>query len=361
MGAGSAERAGRVHAAAALRPAASLAWPAAALLAAALLAAASPAAASPAAAPAATAASEGAGPPPPGRMTVFVSILPYAWLVARIGGDRVAVEVLVEPGQSPETYEPSPRQLARLGEAAALVRAGVPFERALLPRLARTFPNLPVVDPLAGLQLLPWEDAGAGATDGRDHGHGDGRDHGHDHGDFDPHAWLDPVLARGAARNLAAALARLDPAHAAEFEARRGDLDAELVALEQELAAQLAPWRGRTFYVFHPAFGYFAARFGLRQAAIQSGGREPTPRQLAAVIDAARRDGARALFVQPQYSPRSARKVADALGAELVPLDDLARDYPDNLRRLAAALAAGFSPGASVPASGSAPAAEAPR
>lgn len=361
MGEGRAEPAARARAAAsASRVAANAAapvapLPAVAVLAAAVLAAALLPAASPAAAPAAAAAGERASAPPPDRMTVYVSVLPYAWFVERIGGDRVAVEVLVAPGQSPETYEPSPRELARLGEAAALVRAGVPFERALLPRLARAFPGLPVVDPLAGLRLLPWEDAGAGESEGHDHGHG------HDHGDFDPHVWLDPVLARGAARNLAAALARLDPAHAAEFEARRGELDAELAALERELAAQLAPYRGRTFYVFHPAFGYFAARFGLRQAAIQSGGREPAPRQLAAVIDAARRDGARALFVQPQYSPRSARKVADALGAALVPLDDLARDYPDNLRRLAAALAAGIGAGQGAPAGESAPTAEVPR
>jgi zinc transport system substrate-binding protein len=120
-------------------------------------------------------------------------------------------------------------------------------------------------------------------------------------------------------------------------------LMAELAAARAEVAATLAPYRGREFCVFHPAFGYFAAAFGLRQTAVQRGGREPSARELAALIDGARADGVRAVFVQPQYAPRSARTVADAIGARLVPLDDLARDYPANLRRMAAALAAAFA------------------
>jgi len=268
------------------------------------------------------------------RLHVVAGIQPHAWFLERLGGDAVAVTVLVGPGQTPETFEPTPRQMAGLGEADLLLRAGVPFERSLLPRVARAFPRLEVVDTLAGVALRPWEEHA---------GHGGGDTHAHDHGETDPHAWLDPQRARGIARNIAAALARRDPARAVAYEARRAALDSELVALDAELSATLAPWRGRAFYVFHPAFGYLADRYGLRQAAIQAGGREPTPRELAAVIDAARRDGVRVLFVQPQYAPRSARKVADALGARLEEIDDLARDYPQNLRRLAAALAGAFA------------------
>lgn len=287
------------------------------------------------AATATAAAAPGPTPPAPRtdqRLCVFAGILPHAWFLERLGGDRVAIEVLVGPGQTPETFEPTPRQMAKLGEAAALLRAGVPFERSLLPRVRRAFPRLEIVDTLDGLPLRPWEEPATPQSDA-----------GHAHGGADPHVWLDPLRARGIARNIAAALARLDPPHAPVYASRLATLDAELVALDEELAATLAPWRGRAFYVFHPAFGYLAERYGLRQVAIQAGGREPTPRELARVIDAARRDGTRVLFAQPQYAPRSARQAAASLDAQLVELDDLARDYDDNLRRVAAALARAFA------------------
>ncbi|MHB8079551.1 MAG: metal ABC transporter solute-binding protein, Zn/Mn family [Candidatus Krumholzibacteriia bacterium] len=287
-------------------------------LAAALLLAPALAGGSAAAAPTAPAA--------PSALVVFVTIPPQGYLVREIAGPLARVEVLVGPGQSAETYEPTPRQMAALDNAAVFFRIGVPCERALLPKIARLHPGLPIVDVRAGIRLRPWE-----GDDG----------HGHDEGD--PHIWLDPELARIQARTMAATLARLDPAHAADYAAGLARLETELTAAAAEMARLLAPWRGRTFYVFHPAFAYLGAPYGLRQVAVQRGGREPTARQLAALIDQARREGVRTIFIQPQYAPRSARTVAEAIGAQLVPLDDLAPDYPANLRRLAAALAQAFA------------------
>ncbi len=266
----------------------------------------------------------------PGAPVAFVTILPQAYLLQAIAGPHARVEVLVGPGQSAETYEPTPRQMTALEDATVFFRIGVPCERTLLPKIARLHPGLPIVDVREGIRLRPWE-----GDDG--HGHG----HGHDEGD--PHIWLDPALARIQARTIAATLARLDPPRAAAYAAGLARLETELTATEGELKRLLAPWRGRAFYVFHPAFAYLGAPYGLRQVAVQRGGREPSARELAALIAQARRDGVRAIFIQPQYAPRSARTVAEAIGARLVPLDDLAPDYPANLRRMAAALAEAFA------------------
>jgi len=104
-------------------------------------------------------------------------------------------------------------------------------------------------------------------------------------------------------------------------------LAAELQEVDLELERTLAPLAGRELLVYHPAFGYFARDYGLKQVAVQSGGREPSARELAALIRLARQRGIRVVFVQPQFSQAGAKAVAAAIGGAVVPLDDLPRDY----------------------------------
>jgi zinc transport system substrate-binding protein len=265
----------------------------------------------------------GSTPGTDGRLQAFVSILPEAFFVERIGGDHVSVEVLVGPGQSPHSYEPTPRQLTRLAGARVFFAIGVPFEKALLARIKRSFPGVEVVDTRAGIELREAEE-----HDGHDD----------DAGGPDPHVWLNPRNARLIAASIRDALVRLDPAHAADYRANFDALAAQLDALDARLAKALAPLAGRRFYVFHPAFGYFGQAYGLTQVAVETGGREPSPRELAALIESAKADGVRVIFVQPQFSKSSAEAVARAIGGVVAPVDPLAKDYIANLERLAAAL-----------------------
>ncbi|HUG99433.1 MAG TPA: zinc ABC transporter substrate-binding protein [Gammaproteobacteria bacterium] len=270
-------------------------------------------------------------------LQVAVSILPQQFLVERIAGDRVEVLTLVQPGDNEATYSPGPATLAALDGARAWFTMGVHFEDTWLARITRDRPGLEIVPLAEGLPLRDIEDNGS---------HGDAHDHA---GRSDPHAWTDPRLAARMAARIADTLARLDPAGAAGYAAAAAALQAELLALHEELAALLAPVRGRAFIVFHPSWGYFADAYGLVQVPIETGGREPGPRGLAEVIRRGRETGARAVFVQDQFSQRSARAVAQALGAQVVTADPLALDYADNLRRVAeriAAALAGPAPGA---------------
>lgn len=260
---------------------------------------------------------------------VAVSLLPQAFLVERVGGDRVDTLVLVGPGDNEATYAPSPARLAELEAARAWFTIGVPFESAWLPRIRADRPDLAIVDLAEGLPKRRVE--------GGDHGHG------HD-GRADPHTWTDPRLAARMALVVGDALGRLDPDHAAEYARRAGELEQELLALHAELARRLAPVAGGVFIVFHPSWGYFADAYGLEQLPIESGGHEPGPRGLATLIERGRETGARAVFVQPQFSQRSARAVAEALDAEVIEADPLARDYIANLRSLADELARALAP-----------------
>ena len=166
-------------------------------------------------------------------------------------------------------------------------------------------------------------------------------EHGHDqaHGVLDPHVWLSPVLARTLATNTCRALTEVLPGHAAVFQAGLDALLRDMDALDADIAAVTGaiPEGRRSFMVFHPAWGYFARRYGLRQVPIEAEGKEPGPRQLAAIVRQGKEAGVAAVFVQPQFSDRSARVIAAEMGAEVVPLDPLAEDWAANLRAAARA------------------------
>lgn len=272
------------------------------------------------------------------RLDVGVSILPQAYLVERVGGEHVRVHVLVNAGQSPHTFEPSPKQLVALAEARVYFQIGVDFERATVPRLERMFPNLELVDLRQGITLRMMEGPGC------DHGHEAGHDHEQHAGQPDPHTWLSPRLAQQQAKTICETLCRIDPAHTESFRRNLAALQTDLERVHHEIAESLAPLKGREVYVFHPAFGYFLDEFGLKQVAVEIEGKQPAPRQLAALIERARAAGVRAIFVQPQFSPKSAATIADAIGGVVIPIDPLARDYLANLQHMAEQLKRGLQP-----------------
>ncbi|MFH1706879.1 MAG: zinc ABC transporter substrate-binding protein [Planctomycetota bacterium] len=264
---------------------------------------------------------------PSGALEVCVTIPPQAYFLERVGGAHIQVQTLVAPGQDVHTFAPMPGQMTALARARVFFTVGVPFETGFIGKVRGMNPGLQVVDSAAGIVRRPAEpdpDEPAPVA-----GHGT-------EGDRDPHVWLDPLNARIIAANMAAGLKAADPAHAADYDANLAVFSAEMVALDTELAAALAPLKGRDFFVFHPAFGYFGDRYGLRQVAVETGGKEPTGKQLAALIDRSRAAGVKVIFVQPQFPSRSADAVAREIGGVVVPMDDLARDYPANLRDMAA-------------------------
>lgn len=259
--------------------------------------------------------------------TVFVSILPQKYFVERIAGDAVRVEVLVPPGHSPATYEPLPRQMAALEKAPLYFRIGVAFEDLWLPALRERRPGLRVVDTRQGVELLPMAGAGTG-------------------GRLDPHIWTSPRRVRQQAATIRTALSELLPEKKSAFAAAEQRFAAELQQLDSELLAQLAPFSGRPFFVFHPSWGYLAADYGLRQIVIESAGKEPGPQALAKTLAAAKQAGARTIFVQRQFSQQSAAAVAREIGGRVVAIDPLAEDFMGNTRQVARELVSGLAGGA---------------
>jgi zinc transport system substrate-binding protein len=280
---------------------------------------------------------------PAGKIKTFVSILPAAYFVERVGGTNVEVSVLVGPGQDPHTFEPTPKLVAKLADAKVLFKMGFPFEETIIKKMGATFKNVEVVDLQKGIKLRTMTEEESQAEEAEhehEHGHGEAEEHEHHHeaGEMDQHTWLNPKLAKVQAKTIANTLIRIDPSHKAQYEKNLKKFQSDLDAVDQHLRKALAPLKGKTFFVFHPAFGYFGEAYGLKQIPVEIEGKEPTAKQLARLIDLAKEESVRVIFVEPQFSQKSANALARSIGGAVVPLDPLAHDYLKNLQEMAVSL-----------------------
>lgn len=277
-------------------------------------------------------------------LTVFVSILPQKTFVERIAGPDVRVLVMVGPGRSPATYEPTPRQMQALTRAMLYFRIGVAFEEVWLERIQDVNPELRVVDTRQGITLRSLAltrvsdepETGPPAKAGPSHQHQPGRP--------DPHIWLDPNLVQIQAQTLFTALVQAKPEAREQYQQNLDQFRDELTRLDAELRATLSGLSERRFLVFHPSWVYFAAAYGLEQIAIEQAGKEPGPRTLARLIEFCRENGLRTIFVQKQFSDKSARAIARAVEGRVLQVDPLAADYFGNLKQVALILAGESAP-----------------
>ena len=260
-----------------------------------------------------------------GKLSIFVSIPPQAGFVRAIGGDHVAVTSFAGEGQDPHQISVVPKQMTALGKAHAYFSVGMPFEQRLVEKVREQNNPPEIIDTAKGIKRLSF-DEGA-----HDHDH----DHGHDHGDSDPHIWLAPKLIKTQMESIAETLKRLAPEHATVFDENLQVYLQKLDALDLAISEKMEPLVGKTFFVYHPAFGYFADAYGLYQEPVETGGQSPNPKALVKFIEHAREEGAKIIFVQPQFDQRSADTVAKEIGGQVVPLDPLAEDVLANLDAIA--------------------------
>ena len=253
-----------------------------------------------------------------GKIDVFVSILPQVCFAERVGGDRVDVHVMVEPGRSPHTFEPTPKQMVELASADMYFKIGLPFESALLAKISGMDGRIRIVDTTSGIKRRMI------ASDNHGHGH-DGE------GVADPHVWLKPYNAGLMARAMAKTLGELDPKNARYYKQNAKSFEDDLAQLTRRISQRLKPYARRSFYIYHPSFGYFADAFGIVQVPIESDGKEPGANELVGIIKSARAHGASTIFVEPEFSRAKARMVARAIDGNVVVLDPLAKDYIANM------------------------------
>jgi zinc transport system substrate-binding protein len=257
------------------------------------------------------------------KLSVFVSIVPQRYFVRQIGKELVDVHAMVPPGADPHTYEPKPRQMVSLATAKLYFAIGIEFETARLKKILSTNPQIKVVHTDEGIQKISMtEDT---------HHSGDQ----HDRSGLDPHIWLSPPLVMMQARTILNALQEVDPANRSKYEANYKAFMAELVDLDADLKKIFAGRQGLRFMVFHPSWGYFARSYGLVQVPVEIEGKSPKSAQIMELIEHARENNIKIIFVQPQFSSKSAELIAREIGGEVAMVDALAENWSENLREVA--------------------------
>ena len=260
-------------------------------------------------------------------LKVYVSIPPQSHFVKAIGGAQVNVSVMVNPGESPASYEPSPRQMVKLARADIYFAIGVPFETAWLDKFAEANPNMQIIHTDTGIEKKPI------------HRHDGHHKTGHSHeGVKDPHIWLSPPLVMLQARHIMAGLTSLDPANTAAYEKNYEAFINRLVGLDTFLLKQFSDIKSSRFMVFHPSWGYFADAYGLDQIAIEIEGKTPKAKDVTALIQTAKENDISVIFVQPQFSVKQAKIIAKEIGGTIVQADPLAENWTQNLKQVASAV-----------------------
>ncbi len=236
---------------------------------------------------------------------VVTTIFPLTDMVRQIGQDEVVVATLLPGGANPHTFEPTPAQIRDVASARLFVCVGAGLDTWATKLLAARSDPITVVTVTDGLHLL-------------------GAEHAHDAHGGDPHVWVDPLLVRDhAVPAIAAALSEVDPEHREAFAAAAAAFQSALTQLDVDIRTTLRPLPNRNYLAFHSAWRYFGQRYDLHEIGVVEAfpGKEPSAREIAAVVERARAAHIHALLVEPQYNTRMAQQIAAEFGGRTFLVD----------------------------------------
>ena len=234
---------------------------------------------------------------------IVVTIPVLKDLTEQVGGAHVHVLSLLSGLENEHTYSPKPSDIIAVRKARLLVEIGVGLEvwvSALVKNAGS--PSLRVITTSKGIGLI------------RDSGREDGQQVEDDQHDGNPHIWLDPENAKIMLRHITEALIKVDPSHASEYRDNQAAYLRQLDQLQADLLERLKPITDRRILVYHPAWPYFARRFGFRivDEVVTQSGAEPSAHHLQMLISRIRKDRIRVIVSEPQMS----QKIPDMLGRE---------------------------------------------
>lgn len=264
------------------------------------------------------------------NINTIVSILPQKTFVKAIGGNKVDVALMVQPGNSPHTYEPKPSQMIEITKADLYFAMDVEFEHVWLPKFKSLNSTMKIVNLANNVKKIHMIQA--------HHGHEPHNNHGHK--GTDPHIWTSPANVKIIAQNIYQALADYDSKNANYY---KTNLEIFLTSIEKtdknikEILSTLK--NSRTFMVFHPSWGYFAKAYNLKQLAVEVEGKSPKPKELVHLIQEAREEKVTAIFTQPEFSDSSAKIIANELNIPVVKVSPLAPNWSENLIKIANTIA----------------------
>jgi len=264
------------------------------------------------------------------KLQITVSIAPQAWLVKALTGDLAVVQSMVNVGDDPHTYEPKPSQMKTLAQTDIYFTIGVEYERAWMPRLSNSNSMMRVVDTTLGVDLLT---SGIGLNGSNAQA-----------GESDPHIWFSPQRMKVVAKNMAEALVSYNPVNKSTYDKNLAILLEKIDAVDAGVKEALKNVKHKEFLIMHPMLAYFAMDYGLVQLPVEIGGQEPTPGELAQLLELANKYQIKTLYVQRNTSLKMAETVTKALGiSQTFELEPLVEDWPTNMLKIASLLAEGLN------------------
>lgn len=273
---------------------------------------------------------------------VTVTIEPQRFFAGKIAGDKFDIHCVVPSGQSPETYDPTPKQMVQIGQSVAYLQIGyIGFEQVWMQKIRENNPDLKIFDVSKGMQFVKETEEEAHRHEGHAHEADDGHHHHHHAGGVDPHIWSSIEGAKVIAWNTLNAFIELDKDNTEYYWKNYNELLAEIDRTDAEIKRLLDPLADRTFIIYHPALTYFAAEFNLTQLCIEMDGKEPSPAQLKELVETARANQAKVVFIQQEFDRKNAELIAKETGCRLVTINPLDYHWNTELIHIAKALANG--------------------
>jgi len=242
------------------------------------------------------------------KINVATTIAPLGEFVKAVGGEKVDVILVVPPGAEPHTFEPTPSLMMEMAKTDLYVMNGAGLE-FWMDKLLEANKRMTVVDSSQGVVLLQEGE-----------------------GEMDPHIWLSLRNAVVQVNNICSGLILVDPQNKDYYIKNRDGYLENLKALDIELNSTFAGKKNKIFIVHHPAWTYFARDYGLIQVPLMENEKEPGPKYLGEVIELAKKNNITAIFVEPEFNPKTAEVIAREMNARIVTIDPLAGNYLDNMR-----------------------------
>ncbi|MGB9937124.1 MAG: metal ABC transporter solute-binding protein, Zn/Mn family [Methanobacterium sp.] len=257
------------------------------------------------------------------KINVIVSIPPEAEFVEKVGGNKVKVTTMVPKGSNPHTYEPLPEQLKEVSNARIYfqVGSGLEFENVWMDNLKETNKNMLVVNCSDGITFIPNQE----------------NDEHQSENQYDAHVWVSPRNAKIMVENIYQNLSKLDPANEGYYRINKDKYLAELNNTDKNINKSLENEKNRKILVYHPAWGYFCRDYNLTQISIEKDGKEPTPQGMSSLVEQAKKENIKVIFISSQYNSNSANAVASEIGGQVVYIDDLDKNYLQNINKVAEA------------------------
>lgn len=295
------------------------------------------------------------------KPTITVTIQPQGYFVKQIAQDTLEVNVMVPPNSEPHSYEPKPQQMKALEKSDIYFTIGLSEEDRWIEKFKKTYPNLNVVPTDKGIEKIAMakhshhhdkhehhdhdhskhehhdhdhHNHDHGTHEHHDHeGHDHAKEHGHHHPKLDPHIWVDPISAKIIAENITNELIKKYPKNSDLYKANLKKFEEKCDKLDTFIKSSLKDIKHREFIVYHPSWGYYAKQYNLKQIPVEVEGKEPKIKDLAELIEEAKEHHVKVIFVQPNFSQKSARLVAEATNSKVVSIDHLSADWENELKK----------------------------